>query len=159
MAGVDSGPRKPSPQAWIVLGMTVLACLALLVWGCAHPGFAERTRGYAGLALFIGCLFLLPLLLYAALACTVWRLAKPVLVWGLSGAVLGLWFSVLLVGVPYIGLYPNLPVLPIGLLLGKGGWSDPGFYIGMSLANLVVWPSFVLLWRRVFGNSLGSGSR
>ena len=74
-----------------------------------------------------------------------WELRKNGLhamaVGALAGFALGGWFNVLLLTLPYMGLYPSLPCLLIGSAFSGGGTVEdgPAFFFPVMAGNILLW--------------------
>lgn len=56
------------------------------------------------------------------------------------GISFGLWATTLLLTLPYIGVYPNIPSAIVGTLLSRGSNKDAAFYLSAFVTNMVMWP-------------------
>ena len=57
----------------------------------------------------------------------------------LSGFLLAMWLNVLLLTVPWLGLYPSLPTAWVGMAVGGSTDSGPTFYLPIMAANILLW--------------------
>jgi hypothetical protein len=149
--------RPPLTLAVVILSLSIMSCLGLIVWACVDADYVERLNRPALLAIVTGCLFVLPAAFLFGLRGCVGRTERKWSVSLVSGALMGLWFSCLLAGVPYLGVYFSLPVLRVGLTLSGGSPQGPVYFGTITVFNVVLWAILVRLMHAAYWGAQRKG--